>query len=57
MSNDPPIDPIFQSDRLVAALRASPTEDDLNAAVALLPTLRDLREFGRLSDLGELVSR
>jgi V8-like Glu-specific endopeptidase len=57
MSNDSAIDPIPQSDRLLAALRATPTEDDLNAAFALLPTLRNLREFGRLSDLAELVSR
>ncbi len=58
MPNDPPIDPISQSDRLLAALRATPTDDDdLNEAVTLLPTLRNLREFGRLSDLAELVSR
>jgi hypothetical protein len=57
MSNDSPTDPVLQSDRLLAALRATPTEDDLNASVALLPTLRNSREFGRLSDLAELVSR
>ena len=57
MSNEPPTDPIPQSDRLIAALRATSTEDDINASLALLPTLRNLREFGRLSDLAELVCR